>query len=278
LARALHERGETDRARDLLDGYLESHPGDPGATIHRAWIHYDAREGEALARDVELLGGANLAAPSIRALAIAREGRWEEAIFPRAGLWTADVLGRLVALLEMLHAARVPSSDDPYHHRLFAPDDRSSKESTVAGGESRGGAATERDSEPEIVAGDRESWEKALEHAFLSRRYKRFLELWENRDVPPDWIEGLSREYWLFAHWAVSPPEVAARHAQELATAEPRNVEHHFLMGLALLRAQKPVEASHAFVRAARLDDIRIHEIAEELAREEGVVIRLVDD
>jgi tetratricopeptide (TPR) repeat protein len=289
-ARALHERGDSADGLALLDAAIDGAAPPAGAVVHRAFIHFDLGDDAALEADLEMLEGENPTAAALRGLMAARRGEWSRSALPRASLWTAEVLGRLLAILEALHAATVTPGADHFHHRLFSPEARAGASPEAGGTEEPaggdrgsgagegGGAAARKQAPARGGAVARRTWEGELERAFAHGEFARFLEVWESADAPAAWRRGLSREFWLYAHGAVSSPRDAVRRAEEVLAKERPSVDYHFLHGLLLTRAGERARASHAFVRAARCDDIQIHDIAESLGRELGVAWTLAGD
>ncbi|MCZ6795811.1 MAG: tetratricopeptide repeat protein [Planctomycetota bacterium] len=263
LSRVLHEQGKTPRALDLL----EEAAADEGAggAIHRALICFDSGDDGGLGEALESLGPRNQSGPAIVTLCLVRQGDWGAATFPPVALWNAEIVGRLLSLLESRLAEGKPPGDDTFHHRLFV----AAPKKAGKNGQSPPGPAPR--------SWGREEWEAALEASFAAGLFARFITTWES-DVPARWRDALSREYWVYSHYASSPPSRAVETAREALAAAPRRMELHFLHGLCLVRHSRPVEAAHAFVRAARLDDVGMNSILLELAGHVEVHLNVAAD
>ena len=270
LSRVLHEQGQTPRALNLLTDAVEGERVHRGGRIHRALIHFDCDEDTMLLEDLDALGPSNHTVPALHALLEARRGDWERAVFPRTAFWNAEIAGRLLAILERRFAETIASETDEFHHQLFYHPSIGT-----------GNGSADDEEEPAVHDSrkpwSRRGWESALETAFTCHHLESFLELWDAH-VQEKWRDTLSKEYLIYAHYACSSSSVAVRHAAEAAAGEPRSVNLHFLHGLCLERAQAHPESAHAFVRAARFDDLQIHFVLQELARELRISLNVAPD
>ena len=266
LSRVVHEQGDSPRALELLADLVDAEQPERGALIDRVFIFYDCGDDARLESDLQRLGDTNLTVRGIRALLKGRTGDWENVTLPPTALWNAEIVGRLLALLESSYAEKVPAKEDTFHHQLFSLE-------LPANGDT----APEDDSKPSHPKGPwtRKSWESALRETFARRRFAQCLEVWDAKGADSAWREALSRDYWLYSHYASSLPKTAVERAREQVTTHPRSVDCHFLHGLCLVRVGSSREAAHAFVRCARLEDVQIHTVVQDLAKRLDIALNI---
>jgi hypothetical protein len=288
-ARVLHELGDSERGLEILERILDAGVCPVGARVHRAWIHYDRGDDAAVERGLAELSPSNFAVQALRALVDARKGAWDRVRFPRAALWTADILGRLIALLEEEFARRHTAELDRFHHSLLCPsaEDGDTSEDTAAEDTASEDTAPDNPAVPSKAAAKRSGvsepwkraeWEDALELAFATRRFQRFLALWHESGIPADWTKSLSREYWVYSHYSITPVREALGHATALVDTDPGNVEYRWVRALLFIRAGATRDAALEFVRIARKSDTQAHAVMIELARELGIEIGMLED
>ena len=261
LARALHEKGESDRAITVLDGAIEDLVDKTGALSHRAIIRFDVGDDEGLNHDVQALGSDNPMANALRALAGARCGDWKIALLPAFSLWNAELVGRLLAILEDIYAQRRETKDDFFHHRLF-----STSAAAVADVEGSDTAAAPTPLPKSFSK--RAEWVDELIGRFDTRDFDAVLALTRHKDLAEEWLDESSSSLEVFASLAREPiGKTLGLVDKALATHGP-SLDLHFLRGLALIRDGKTSAASHAFVRAARSADTVLYDVVTTLARE----------
>ena len=256
LARALHEKGESDRALTMLDVAVEDLVDKTGELAHRALIRFDLGDGDGLSRDLAALGSDNPMASALSALASARRGDWQTALLPAFSLWNAELVGRLLAALEELHAQRREMNDDDFHHRLFS----------AHPAHADAGQAADPRPLPESFS-KRTDWSNELVGRFDAHDLDAVLVLARHENAA-DWHDDASRPLEVFASLAREPVAEALRLVDEALASVGPGLDLHFLRGLALIHDGKTSAASHAFVRAARCDDTVIHDVVTALARE----------
>ena len=250
LARALAERGETERALSLLEPPLSAAKASPSAAaarLFRALILFDA-DGGRLGRarpDVESLAGNPIAAalPELERLALCELDSIELTI-PRAARWMADVAGRLLAILEVRLEKRLPAEAVGSHLPFFANPNAARR--------------------------------NPLEKAFAAGRFDEV----ERQCARAEREAGLALSEWVlraFAAVAAGNGAAAGRIIEAARGESPRSFDLHFIEGWQHARAGRTAKASWAFTRAACSVDTEIDSVAATLATKTGVTIRLSD-
>lgn len=267
LARTRFERGERLEAIGALAESMASGRFPKGGHLHLAWMRFDVGDHEALRADVAALGPDNHVADALSRLEEVRAGTLAPADLPPAALWSAEIAGRVLALLEERRSRRVPLADDELHHALFSPVPPAPAPAGASGPEGPVDPAPEPP--PPVAPRQRKEWNKLLTDRFARREFAAFLELWSHPEVPEAWRAASDQETWLFARVAASPAGDALGDARALVAEGSGDVGIHFLHGLAALRGGEAIEAAQAFVRAARLDDVQIHDVIQRLLSDE---------
>ena len=245
LARALHERGDSERALEILDGVLELPGIAPGACMHRVLVLWDLERHDRLAADLERLGPDNHLRSALECLTAAREKPLVLEEFPGFALWNSEMVGRLLALQEERFAERTPSAEDHFHHALFAlPADALPGTRELRGGDFK----APRD------------WIAAVESAFTRREFREVLRLDDIDGLDDSWRRSATRAAVAFSAYAELAPAAAVRRAIR-AAGDDVDYDLWFLIGLAELRAGNRARAGHAFARSARTADVQIHEV-----------------
>lgn len=260
LARALHEKGESDRALAVLDGAIEDLVDKTGALAHRAIIRFDVGDDDGLKHDLQALGSDNPMANALSALAGARRGDWKIALLPAFSLWNAELVGRLLAILEELYAQRRETKDDVFHHRLFSS-------SAAASDVEKSDGAAAASPLPKSFS-KRADWIDELNGRFDARDFDAVLTLARHKDLAEEWLDESSCAFEIFASLTRETSGKTLSIADKALATHGPSLDLHFLRGLALIRNGETSAASHAFVRAARSADTILYDVVTTLALE----------
>lgn len=287
LARVLSERGKPQEALAALDGPLDLRSAEGVRAVFRGIILYDHGEPNSAREALEAAGGSNVlarafaslldlseklerleapgggdgASPAAEAAPPAEPPR-VVATMPLAARYVSDVSARALAALEAAFLRLRPRGWLEFHHAYLAesPDEGPRADATRT-----------------KARAPREAWLERLEEALRRRDYGAFEEVANAKDVPRTWFTAEIACLRAFALGALGKAERAVGILEPLASEEPGQPLVHFVLGLSHLRSGRKREASWCFSRAARLADISVDDLIQEISRALGVAWEFVD-
>lgn len=235
--------------------------------------------------------GADSPSPATRPRAVAT--------MPLAARYVADVSARALAALEAAFLRLRPRGWLEFHHAYLAesPDERpregearteapggtsvpsAAPGETAAPGEAAAGSQAAAKARPaaqgrtpaEGKVAAREIWRERLEAALRRRDYEAFEETAKAKDVPRSWLTPEIAALRAFALGALGRAERAIEILEPVTEEEPSEPLAHFVLGLSHLRSGRRREASWCFSRAARLADISVDDLIQEISRALGI-------
>ncbi len=268
FARALHEGGDSERALELLDALLaDDGGGSDGAgdgRVHRALVRFDTGDDAGLETDLARMGPDNQMTAALEGLRRARDADPSDVRLPAFALWNAEVVGRLLALLEERHLSKADCSADEFHHDLYRPEGESG----------RGDPDTPLSRAMSFrAAGD---WVDAVEGAFVGGEWEEVLRLVDLESVPDAWHGAPAIWYSAYSAYAHLPAAKATRRVERHIARHGPEYDLWFIAGLCRTRDGDRSRAGFAFTRATRQEDVQLHRVLMALAERLEVELHVV--
>jgi Flp pilus assembly protein TadD len=299
LARVLAEKGELERALSLIGQAIALRPEGPVPYVFRAMILMDlGREGAARDelerfRDANLLARAFCSLLDLKEKIRLRGGTGQVAVkFPLPARWIAHVSGRLLALLEEEYLARRKAEAMEFHCSLFEPkgpavtredegdrENEGDREKEVARQEE--GAPEGKEEPPagppprgEASAGDgserapprsRRECQRAVEDAFRARRHEEVALLCRDGGPCAAWLEPGLQVLHALSLLCLDKDQRASPLLAKCLRESPSSADFHFLQGLCHARKGQLSAAGWSFCRAARLADVDVDHVTQEI-------------
>jgi len=293
LARILAEKGETDRALSLIEKAIALRPEAPVPYVFRSMILLDLGREDAARDELERFRDANLLARAFCGILDLEEklrlqgGAGQVAVkLPVAARWISHVSGRLLALLEVEYLSRRKAEAMEFHCSIFGPrgpgatpaaeevrEDQGVREKEGApGGKGEPPAVTPPRAEasagsrsPRASPGSRKECQRAVEDAFRARRHEEVDLLCRGGGPCAPWMEPGLQVLHALSLLCLDKDQQASSLLAGCLRESPSAADFHFLQGLCHARKGLLPSAGWSFCRAARLADVDVDHIAQEI-------------